>query len=87
MYRTSRHSTEACLPLPLPLPPAIATATARFLEAAFWSLERDGTRVSDFIEQSIDWREKIGADRLRKEDVVDQGNKGAIIVKGHDLSR
>ena len=57
------------------------------MEAAFWSLERDGTRVSDFIEQSIDWRERIGADRLRKEDVLDQGRKGAILVKGHDLSR
>lgn len=59
----------------------------RFLEAAFWALEHDGTRVSDFIEQSISWREKIGADRLRKEDVFDEGIKGAIIVKGHDLSR
>ncbi|CAM9712566.1 unnamed protein product [Ectocarpus sp. 13 AM-2016] len=62
-------------------------ALGRFLEAAFWSLEHDGKRVSDFIEESIAWREKIGADRLRKEDVVDQGCRGAIIVKGHDLSR
>eukprot|EP00903_Cladosiphon_okamuranus_P010915 g10310.t1 len=61
-------------------------ALGRFLEAAFWSLEHNGTRVSDFIEQSIDWREKIKADRLRKEDVIDQGGNGAIIVKGHDLS-
>lgn len=63
------------------------SACARFLEAAFWSLERDGERVSDFIEESIIWREKIGADRLRKEDVLDQGNKGAIVVKGHDRNR
>ncbi|CAM9153266.1 unnamed protein product, partial [Hapterophycus canaliculatus] len=62
-------------------------ALGRYLEAAFWSLERDGKRVSTFIEESIAWREMIGADRLKKEDVVDQGEKGSIIVKGHDLSR
>lgn len=78
VVHASEHSAESSS--------AVAGAT-RFLEAAFWSLERDGTRVSDFIEQSIDWREKIKADRLRKEDVLDQGSKGAIIVKGHDLSR
>lgn len=57
------------------------------MEAAFWCLEHDGQRVSDYVEASIAWREKIGADRLRKEDVIDQGKKGAIIVKGHDRSR
>lgn len=67
--------------------PYMVNACARFLEAAFWSLEHDGQRVSDFIEESIVWREKIGADRLRKEDVLDQGKNGAIIVKGHDRSR
>ncbi|CAM9891454.1 unnamed protein product [Scytosiphon promiscuus] len=62
-------------------------ALGRYLEAAFWSLERDGKRVSDYVEESIAWRETIGADRLKKEDVIVQGGKGSIIVKGHDLSR
>ncbi|CAN0191654.1 unnamed protein product [Pylaiella littoralis] len=63
-----------------------AVALGRYLEAAFWSLEHDGHRVSRFIEETIAWREKVRADRLRKEDVLDEGKKGAIIVKGHDLS-
>lgn len=60
----------------------------RFLEAAFWSLEHDGgKRVSEFIENTIAWRESIGAHCIRKEDVAMLGAKGTIFVKGHDLHR
>lgn len=59
----------------------------RFLEAAYWSLEHDGKRVSDFVADSIAWRESVGAHRLKKEDVAAEGAKGTILVKGHDLQR
>lgn len=61
--------------------------SVRFLEAAYWSLEQDGKRVSDLIEESIAWRETVGAHRLRKEDVAAVAGKGAILVKGVDLRR
>lgn len=59
----------------------------RFLEAAYWSLEHDGKRVSELIEESIAWRETVGAHRIRKENVAAVGIKGAILVKGIDLRR
>lgn len=59
----------------------------RFLEAGYWSLEHDGKRVSDSLADSIAWRESVGANRLKKEDVVAEGTKGTILVKGHDLHR
>lgn len=65
----------------------LLSTNERFLEAAFWSLECDGKRLSDFIEESIAWREAIGAHRLLGKDVAEQGHNGAILVKGHDRNR
>lgn len=59
----------------------------RFLEAAYWSLEHDGRRVSDVVAESIAWRETVGAHRIRKENVAAVGAKGTILVKGVDLRR
>lgn len=72
-----------------PLPPHFSAVVVvlRFLEAAFWSLEHDGRRLSDLIEESIAWRESTRANRLGKEDVFAQGSSGTILVKGHDLDR
>lgn len=59
----------------------------RYLEAAYWKMEGDGKRVVDTLEESIAWRESVRAHKLRKEDVIVRGAKGAILVKGHDLQR
>ena len=59
----------------------------RYLEGAYWKMEHDGKRVVDVFEETIAWRESVRAHKLRKEDVVLRGAKGAILVKGHDLQR
>lgn len=84
-FNLDRFSAGAgTFPLPCGLFCFIAV---RFLEAAYWSLEHDGKRVSELVEESIAWRETVGAHRIRKEDVAAVGVKGTILVKGVDLRR
>lgn len=65
----------------------VCRGPSRFLEASFWSLEHEGKRVVDAIDEAIAWRESAGLDRLSAVDVSDHGANGAILVKGYDLER
>ncbi|CAM9596459.1 unnamed protein product [Choristocarpus tenellus] len=57
----------------------------RYLEAANWVLELDGKKVAQYIEDTVRWREQLGAHRLRAADAY--SSTGIIFVKGHDLER
>lgn len=63
------------------------TRSCRFLEAYYWSLEHDGKRVVDAVDEAISWRELSGVHLITRDDVASYGASGGILVKGHDLER